>query len=169
MRPDGFFYLKDGSGDVWKFQREGESIIFDPLPNTYDTHDIYKHNYKKFGISASYSLEKHYQSCRITEIDVPKEFCRRGIGTWMVNEVVKICRLNSIQIISGIVQSNGIAFPFWASFNPKFIKTTANIDVNRQSTEKDQNTQHISREFQMDLNGFVERKSTSYEIRSMSL
>lgn len=76
-----------------------------------------------FGLEASF----HGDACVVAWICVPQKYRRRSLGAWMVRQLASECANRGIRWISGAIEPNDDALPFWLAFGPRLEKDGKHI------------------------------------------
>lgn len=76
-----------------------------------------------FGLEASF----HGDACMVAWICVPQKYRRRSLGAWMVRQLANECANRGIRWISGAIEPNDDALPFWLAFGPRLEKDGKHI------------------------------------------
>lgn len=71
-----------------------------------------------FGLEAAF----HGAVCMVAWICVPQKYQRRGLAAWMVRQLADECANRGIRWISGAIEPNDDALPFWLAFAPRLEK-----------------------------------------------
>lgn len=71
-----------------------------------------------FGLEASF----HGDACMVAWICVPQKYRRRSLAAWMVRQLANECANRGIRWISGAIEPNDDALPFWLAFGPRLEK-----------------------------------------------
>lgn len=108
------FFLRDPAQTAWVADSavdEHEMVIrFPCLPHSLTP----VAPEKVFGLEASF----HGSDCVVAWVSVPQKYRRRTLGRWMVRQVAHECARRGIRWISGTIEPNDEALPFWISFSP---------------------------------------------------
>lgn len=68
-----------------------------------------------FGLEASF----HSASCTLAWVAVPQKYRRRKLAGWMVAQLAHECARRNITRITGAIEPNDEALPFWLSLGPE--------------------------------------------------
>ena len=116
-------YLRDRSHTIWMVELSvaAEEVIcrFPCRPNTRTP----VAPEEVFGLEASF----HGDACMVAWICVPQKYRRRGLAAWMVRQLANECANRGIRWISGAIEPNDDALPFWLAFGPQLEKNGSTI------------------------------------------
>jgi len=76
-----------------------------------------------FGLEAAF----HGATCTVAWICVPQKYRRRSLAAWMVRQLANECASRGIRWISGAIEPNEDALPFWLAFAPRLEKNGKTI------------------------------------------
>ena len=78
-----------------------------------------------FGLEASF----HSASCTLAWVTVPQKYRRRKLAGWMVAQLAHECARRNIAHITGAIEPNDEALPFWLSLSPELHRSGKPVNI----------------------------------------